>query len=331
MLRIHLRFHTPPVSGAHFRRFNGPSHASVSKVSFSVQQFFEGIWAKKKFCRERKISRERKIVISCNASRDSYRRIENWDDEDNEYIEASVLTSETIRHYQLHKQGFSEMTPWHSSSRLLPSSASKEDQVNLVSSVGHGFLSRFHSPTIFLKIACDGDILLPIIVGESAVKNLLGALLQDEKVDWPGQFQFVKNLINTLGYEVRMVRITKRVVNTYHALIYLDKPGDKAMISVDARPSDAINLAVKSQAPLYVNKQIVSTDAIRVVYGKWRENNVRSVYDVTLDSAPEGPDPLAEELDLLTKMNIAVLEERYKDAALWRDELSKLRLPRSEV
>lgn len=128
-----------------------------------------------------------------------------------------------------------------------------------------------------------------------------------------------------LGYEVKMVKITDRVVNTYFARIYFGKTGERATFSVDAHPSDAINVAKRCKAPIYVNKQIVLTDAIRIAYRTGRIHDTRAIYDVLLDSPMEGPDLLGEELRLVQKMKLAVKEERYNDAAMWRDKLVKLR------
>ncbi|KAK8964729.1 Bifunctional nuclease 2 [Platanthera guangdongensis] len=133
------------------------------------------------------------------------------------------------------------------------------------------------------------------------------------------------------AFQVRMVRITDRVVNTYYARIYLRKASDNTNISIDARPSDALNVAERFNAPIYVSKDIVVKDAIKVVYGNWRARSTKVVYDVSLDSAPDEADPLFEELDLVQKMNAAILEERFEDAAVWRDQLAKLRMPRHEM
>jgi hypothetical protein len=43
-----------------------------------------------------------------------------------------------------------------------------------------------------------------------------------------------------------------------------------------------------------------------------------------LFSAPDGPDPLSEELKLVRNMDLASKEERYIDAAMWRDRLKNL-------
>ncbi|CAA7403535.1 unnamed protein product [Spirodela intermedia] len=248
--------------------------------------------------------------------------------DEEEFIQASLLVSETMRHYNLRKQGFFEETRWYSSSQILPLSLQAKGSKPGVRSIGHGFLRQFQNPTIFLKVACDGDLLLPIIVGEFAIERLVDTLSDENNEGSLDQFKFVKNLVGTLGYEVKMVRIIKRVVNTYHARIFLGKPSEGATLSIDSRPSDAIHLAIKCQVPIYISKDIVLKDAIKIVYGTWRGSSVKTVYDVLLDSAPDGPDVLAEELDLIGKLNVAVTEERFEDAATCRDKLARLRLKR---
>ncbi|KAF7129069.1 hypothetical protein RHSIM_Rhsim10G0204600 [Rhododendron simsii] len=247
-------------------------------------------------------------------------------------ISTASTGAETIRHYRMHMQGFQEEIKWPSSTQMFPSFLQARESRSDVGSVGPAFLRHFQSPTIFLKISCDGDFLLPILVGEFAVEKLIDSTSEDESWDCcPNQFQLVRNLAETLGYKVTMVKITERVVNTYFARILFCKPGEIDILSVDARPSDAINVAVRCKAsvlvPIYVRKQIVLTDGIRIGYGMGR----KSVYDASLDSAADGPDIVAEELDLVMNMNLAVKEERYSDAATWRDKLIKLRESRRDL
>ncbi|KAK6924540.1 Bifunctional nuclease domain [Dillenia turbinata] len=121
--------------------------------------------------------------------------------------------------------------------------SSQPRELRTDTSLGHDFLRRFQSPTIFPKISFDGDFLLPIIV-EFAIEKLIDTL-HDEIEDCPNQYQFISNLVGKLGYEVNMVRITQRVANTYFARIYFSKHGDTDFFSVDARPSDAVNVAAR--------------------------------------------------------------------------------------
>lgn len=67
----------------------------------------------------------------------------------------------------MRKQGFQEEVRWHSSGKLVfpfGLQERKEARPN-TGLLGHGFLRGFQSPTIFLKVSCDGDFVLPIIVG----------------------------------------------------------------------------------------------------------------------------------------------------------------------
>ncbi|XP_058185191.1 bifunctional nuclease 2 isoform X2 [Rhododendron vialii] len=249
-------------------------------------------------------SRRSQILVSCNSSRSSGDKSNGTEQPDHEYAEAFVLLSETIRHYRMHMQGFQEEIKWSSSTQVFPSFLQARESRSDIGSVGPAFLRHFQSPTIFLKISCDGDFLLPILVGEFAVEKLIDSTSEDESWDCcPNQFQLVRNLAETLGYKVTMVKITERVVNTYFARILFCK------------------------VPIYVRKQIVLTDGIRIGNGMGR----KSIYDASLDSAADGPDIVAEELDLVMNMNLAVKEERYSDAATWKDKLIKLRESRRDL
>ncbi|KAG5245472.1 hypothetical protein OIU76_002403 [Salix suchowensis] len=275
----------------------------------------------------------RSITISCKASSDSSGSTNAHNNNGLEYLPASLLISETISHYRMRKEGFQEEIRWHSSGQLVYPfglQERKEARAN-TGLLGHGFLRRFHSPTIFLKVSCDGDFVLPIIVGEFAIEKLIEGMQGDDNAQvCADQFQLVGNVAEELGYDVKMVRITERVANTYFARLCFSKPGESDILSVDARPSDAINVANRCKAPIYISKQIVLTDAIRIGYGVGRARNSKPIYDVFLDSAADGPDSLGEELDLVRNMNLAVKEERYTDAAMWRDKLTELRKSRQE-
>lgn len=74
-------------------------------------------------------------------------------------------SAETVLHYRMRRQGYQEERKWPSPGQPTPFSVQlKKPRVN-VDLIGESFLRRFQNPTIFLKISCDGDFLLPIIVG----------------------------------------------------------------------------------------------------------------------------------------------------------------------
>ncbi|KAH9610401.1 hypothetical protein KSS87_018869 [Heliosperma pusillum] len=235
--------------------------------------------------------------------------------------------TETVKHHHLRKQGFPEELKQFPG-QFAPYSTQVRGFGNAVrESVGLSILRRFRHSTMFLKVSCEGNFLLPIVVGEVAVERLLDSVDEDDHGDYLNHFQFAKNLVINLGYEIKMVKITKRVINTYFATIYFGKAGEIETFSVDARPSDAINVAKRCKAPIYVNKDIVSADAIRIAPGAGGIFYSKPIYDVLLDSPLDGPDSLVEELSVVRNMKLAVEEERYADAAKWRDELTKLHFP----
>ncbi|KAM4128996.1 hypothetical protein ACJW30_02G211400 [Castanea mollissima] len=267
------------------------------------------------------------LIVSCKSSSGRFggRSGNAHDRNDHDFLEASLLLSETVLHHRMRRQGYQEERKWPSPGQSTPFSVQlKKPRVN-VDVIGESFLRRFQNPTIFLKISCDGDFLLPIIVGEFAVEKLIDPQWEDKNGVFPDQFNFIRDLVEKLGYQVTMVRITERVTNTYFARLYFSKPGKNDILSVDARPSDAINVANRCKAPIFVSRQIVLEDAIKIGYGMGRTRDTKCTYDVSLDSAADGPDILLEELDLVKNMNLAIKEERYKDAAMWRDKLVKLR------
>ncbi|XP_021731071.1 bifunctional nuclease 2-like [Chenopodium quinoa] len=240
---------------------------------------------------------------------------------DDEYLEASLLISETVKHYHLRKQGFREVK--RLSRQSAPFATQVKDRKNDINSIGLNILRSFRHPTIFLKISCEGDFLLPIVVGEFAVEKLIDSLNEDDHGDYSNQFQFLRNLVVGLEDEVRMVKITKKTVDTYLSRVYFGKVGQGENFSVNTWPSDAINLAQRCKAPIYVDKQIVLMDAIRISYGTGRIRDTKPIYDVLLDSPMDGPDLLAEEFNFVLNMKLAAQEERYNDAVMWRDKLLK--------
>ncbi|KAM7520038.1 hypothetical protein LguiB_019000 [Lonicera macranthoides] len=322
MIKAQLRFGMINDTGVTTDQSNANVCRSITKSSFHSSCSFSFRLS----CRQTSSNcRSKSILITCKSSRRRFRP-EYYDSEsEDDYFEAFVLVSETVRHHRMLIKGFQEKVKWKPSGQKIRFPVLGEHPTADMDSLGPDLLRTFRNPTIFLKICCDGDFVLPIVVGEFVVEKLIDSLHEDEDGDFPSQFQLVRNIVTKLGYEVKMVRITQRVVHTYFARIFFHKPGEKEILEVDVRPSDAINVARRCKVPLFVNKQIVLTDAIRTGNGMRRMRDSNIVYDASLDSAADGPDLLTEELDMARNMNLAIKEERYGDAAMWRDKLMKLR------
>jgi bifunctional DNase/RNase len=99
-----------------------------------------------------------------------------------------------------------------------------------------------------------GDRHLAIEIGQPEAFSLAARL---GGITWPRPmtYQFVAALVQALGGRVRQVRIDRVVVETYVATMEVDGP--PGVQAVDARPSDALNLAVLVGAPIFVAPEVL--------------------------------------------------------------------------
>lgn len=157
---------------------------------------------------------------------------------------------------------------------------------------------------------------------------MLLAALRNIQILRPTIYNVVKEMTERMGYMVRLVRITEMVHDAYHSRLYLAKIGnEEETISFDLKPSDAINIAFRCKVPIQVNKRIAYNNGLKVVQPKPSEGYVNSdqIQFTRLDRPNDQPCFEAQEFDLVRNMLIAAVEERYKDAAQYRDQLFMFR------
>jgi bifunctional DNase/RNase len=99
-----------------------------------------------------------------------------------------------------------------------------------------------------------GPRLIPIWIGPYEA-DAITLQLQGMEVPRPLTHDLLKNVIETLGAEVLHIIINGLEKNTYFARIVLDVDGDT--LEIDSRPSDAIALAVRTSAPIYVADEVM--------------------------------------------------------------------------
>ncbi|MBP8292391.1 MAG: bifunctional nuclease family protein [Caldilineaceae bacterium] len=95
---------------------------------------------------------------------------------------------------------------------------------------------------------------LPIWIGPFEA-DAITLQLQGMEAPRPLTHDLLRSVIETLGGEVIHIMISSLERNTYFARIVLDVNGDT--VEVDSRPSDAIALAVRVQAPIYVAEEVM--------------------------------------------------------------------------
>ncbi|CAM8935922.1 unnamed protein product [Rhodiola kirilowii] len=187
-------------------------------------------------------------------------------------------------------------------------------------------------PAIVLKMEDATGLLLPIIVSELP-SILLMAAVRNVQISRPTMYQVIQDMIDKMGYTAKLVRVTKRVHEAYFAELYLSKMGNNSeCISFDLRPSDAINIAVKCKVPIQVNRHLAYSDGVKVIESEKLipQSPASDGFMFTSLDQPSGKSSSeTEEFDLLRNMLIAVDEERYKDAAEWRNKLTQFRSKRN--
>jgi hypothetical protein len=110
-----------------------------------------------------------------------------------------------------------------------------------------------HSPIIILKDKKTGQKVLPIWVGVLEATPL-AASLQQMHYDRPMTHDLFKNFVSFMQMQIQKIEISDIVDNTYHARIYFSS--QDYVFSLDARPSDAITLAIKFNSPIYASETV---------------------------------------------------------------------------
>ncbi len=112
-------------------------------------------------------------------------------------------------------------------------------------------------PIIVLKTP-DGESVLPIWVGIFEA-NAIAMELENVVSPRPMTHDLLKNLVEGLDARVDKVVITDLKENTFFATIHLERNGE--VLTVDARPSDAMALALRASAPIIVEPVVLDLTA----------------------------------------------------------------------
>jgi len=154
---------------------------------------------------------------------------------------------------------------------------------------------------------------LPIVVGNTEAQAIA---LQLENVSPPRPLthDLIKSLLESVKAKISRVVVSDLRENTYYAVLSMKLNGQST--EIDARPSDAIALALRMHAPIFVSDDVMSK---------------ASVDDKEIDEediAKAAPVDAMDRLEL--DMKKAISDERYEDAAKLRDEIQELKQQRED-
>src|ERR671919_2170771 len=113
-------------------------------------------------------------------------------------------------------------------------------------------------PIVLLKTK-DGNKYLPIWIGQPEAAAIL-MKLQGAATPRPMTHDLVTDLLEQLDAQVVRITVTELRDNTFYASITVTMNGSE--IEVDSRPSDAIALAVRAEAPIFAAERVIEESAI---------------------------------------------------------------------
>ena len=113
-------------------------------------------------------------------------------------------------------------------------------------------------PIVLLKTA-DGNKFLPIWIGHPEAAAIL-MKLQSQAPPRPMTHDLLSDMLDQLGAQVVRITVTELRENTFYAQITVQQDGSE--VEIDSRPSDAIALAIRADAPIFAADEVIEESAI---------------------------------------------------------------------
>ncbi|MBP1735428.1 MAG: hypothetical protein H6Q53_1715 [Deltaproteobacteria bacterium] len=114
-----------------------------------------------------------------------------------------------------------------------------------------------NTPIVLLKDLDDKDV-LPIWIGLLEASSIATAL-ENIATPRPMTHDLLKNILDNLHVKVIRIEVNDLRDNTYYALLHLEV--NKKRFTVDARPSDAIAIAIRTGASIFVEESVIQRSA----------------------------------------------------------------------
>ena len=127
-----------------------------------------------------------------------------------------------------------------------------------VSIYGVSFDMVGKQPIVLLK-TLEGNRYLPIWIGHPEAAAIL-MKMQGAPTPRPMTHDLVTEMLGELNATVAKISVTELRDNTFFAIITLQVNGSE--VEIDSRPSDALALAVRTDAPIFVSDQVIEDSAI---------------------------------------------------------------------
>ena len=182
--------------------------------------------------------------------------------------------------------------------------------------------------------AKEGEANLHIVIGPAEARAISMAH-RGQKPARPLSYDMARALLEEAGARIEQVAIIDLQDGIYYAEIHLVDEDGGARV-VDSRPSDAIALALRTNAPIFADESVledeeedwdeeVELNAESAPLGAGDEEEEEPVGSVSLDELLAASEhPLTEREELEKRLSQAVAEEAYEEAARLRDRLTEM-------
>lgn len=165
-----------------------------------------------------------------------------------------------------------------------------------------------------------GNRRFSVMIGEPEAQSI-AMKLNNKKSPRPLTHDLINNILSIFGTKLEKILIYNMISDVFYSELHIRK--DDNVVIVDARTSDAVALAVRSDAPIYI-----SADILEIV-GTVIETNTEKDKEVEMEVEINAEELTPDELDLLNMtdleelLSMALHEEKYELAVNIRDAIKR--------
>ncbi len=164
-----------------------------------------------------------------------------------------------------------------------------------------------------------GNRRFSVMIGEPEAQSI-ALKMNNKKSPRPLTHDLIKNLLQVFDAKLKKVLIYDMINDVFYSELYIQK--DDKLVIIDARTSDAVALAVRSDSPIFIKSEIMDIVGIEVETAEVIEksenfkNKDLSIEDINMLTLDE-----LEEL-----LEVAVEEEKYETAVNIRDAIKRKKI-----
>jgi bifunctional DNase/RNase len=172
---------------------------------------------------------------------------------------------------------------------------------------------------VVLLRAANDERTLPISIGQLEAQSI-AIVLNDIPFPRPLTHDLLKSVLTSLDCKFLRMEICDLIDETFYARLVLEKDGKK--IEIDSRPSDAIALSLRFNAPIYVAEKVM--DEASIIIPEESEADEETEFEQESSEEEIEDDKNLSPLEALqNKLKKAIQDEKYEEAAKIRDEIEK--------